>query len=484
MTSINDSKSLTVIEAEFTEPAPAVSREAEAPPQTEDAPAGATLRQWFAHQIKRILPRRLFARSLIIIVAPVVITQGVVTYVFFERHWDTVTRHLSAGVAGDIAMLIETYEKFPAIRNIEELTTIALRTEGLSIVVMPNERLPTTQKSSFFSVLDRTLRRELAKKLDRPFWIDTTRYPNWVDIRVQLNTDVLRIVAPRERVFAPSGPIFVLWMVGTSLVILSIAIIFLRNQVRPIQRLAEAAASFGKGREVSDFKPTGATEVRRAAESFLEMRDRIRRQIEQRTSLLAGVSHDLRTPLTRMKLQVALMERSAETEALQDDINEMEHMLEEYLAFARGQGGEAATLTDIGMLLNEVGDEMRRTGHSIGIDLRGDLRVPVRRNAIKRCLANLVENAVDFGDKVAITAQRQDGVVSITIDDNGPGIPEDQIEDAFKPFHRLDESRNLDRSGVGLGLAIALDVARAHGGELTLSRSPWNGLRAKLVLPV
>ncbi len=490
MTSPYPRQSLTVIEAEFTEseltPAsPADQPESEPSTRFPSAPGSwPNPWRWFVKHLKSVMPNRLFARSLILIVAPVVITQGVATYIFFERHWDTVTRRLSAGVAGDIAMLIETYETFPGIRNIEELTGLIWRNNGLSIALHRNERLPTTENPAFFSVLDKTLRHELEVKLDKPFWFDTTRYPKSVDIRVQMGSDVLYIIASRKRVFATSGPIFVLWMVGTSFVILSVAIIFLRNQVRPIQHLARAAASLGKGQEVADFTPAGATEVRRAAEAFIEMRDRIRRQIEQRTVLLAGVSHDLRTPLTRMKLQVALMDSTSEVEALKGDILEMEHMLEEYLAFTRGQGGEAAVLTDIGQLLREIAENAKRSGHTVGVDIRGDLQLTVRRNALKRCISNLVDNAVDFGSKVAIIGQRSEDFIEIIIDDNGPGIPEHLVNDAFKPFHRLDESRNLDRSGVGLGLSIAQDIAHGHGGEILLTKSPWNGLRAIVKLPV
>lgn len=479
MTTLGNTKTLTVIEAEVEEP------------EAEGAPASASraLRfagplRWLTARLKRLIPKGLFARSLIIIVAPVIITLAVVTYIFFQQHWNTVTRRLSESVAGDIAMLIETYEKFPGIESIEDLKDISLRTTKLSIALNRDEGLPTVVKPSLFSVLDRTLRQELELRIDKPFWFDTTRYPRFVDIRVQLDDDVLRILAEQERVFASTGYIFLIWMISTSLVILSIAIIFLRNQLRPIQKLAEAAESFGKGREAIDFKPTGASEVRLASEAFIEMRDRIRRQIDQRTLLLAGVSHDLRTPITRMRLQAALMPKSEELESLIEDLADMEHMLEEYLAFARGQGGEAAAVTDISDILHEIVERAQRSGTDIGVDLRGDLWVSVRRNAVKRCISNLVDNAMDYGNRVAIIASRKNGYVEITVDDDGPGIPVEQMEDAFKPFNRLDESRNLDKGGVGLGLAIAQDVARGHGGELTLSRSPWGGLRALVRLPV
>ena len=435
--------------------------------------------------IKKLLPRRLFARSLIIIVAPVVLTQGIVTYIFFERHWDTVTRRLSEGVAGDIAMIIETYEAFSEIRNIEQLSEMSLRTTSLDIAVMEDTKLPSRFSPSFFSILDRTLSRELNKKLkDRPFWFDTTEYPHWVDIRVQLGEDVLRVLVQKQKIFAASGLIFVVWMIGTSLVILTVAIIFLRNQVRPIQQLASAASRLGKGRDVDDFKPHGATEVRRAAEAFLEMRDRIKLQIEQRTLLLAGVSHDLKTPITRMKLQTAMMAETEELDALKRDLIDMEHMLEEYLAFARGQGSETPSPTDIEMLLLDIVEQTQRSGREIGLHCDGDLTVSVRRNAIKRCISNLVDNAIQHGNRIYVSAQRHNGQVQIMVDDDGPGIPDDKVEDAFKPFSRLDESRNLDTTGVGLGLAIAQDIARGHGGEIELLQSPWEGLRARLTLPV
>ena len=440
--------------------------------------------QWLAHQIKKIMPRRLYARSILIIVAPVVITQCIITYIFFEQHWNTVTRRLAESVAGDIAFVIEMYKTLPDSNAFDALDQTTLRTTSLDIAIMPNQTLPNTEKSSFFSALDRTLRDELAKRVEQPFWFDTTRYPQYVDIRIQLDDDVLRIIAQRERVFAPSGPIFMLWMVGTSFVLLTIAILFLRNQVRPIQNLSEAATRFGKGLETSNFKPYGATEVRQASEAFMEMRDRITRQIEQRTLLLAGVSHDLRTPITRMKLQTALMPHTEELDDLRKDIEEMEHMLEEYLAFARGQGSEAAARTDIGEILQELCDNAKRSGFDVALDLRDSIILSVRRNAIKRCLTNLVDNALRYGDKIAIIAKRIDDVIEIAVDDDGPGIPADKRADVFKPFKRLDESRNLDEGGVGLGLAIAQDVAHGHGGEIELETSPWGGLRATLRLPV
>lgn len=436
------------------------------------------------HALKPLMPRRLFPRSLIIIVTPVVLTQIIITYIFFERHWDIVTSKLSESVAGDIAMLIDTYETFPAIQDIEQLTGVALRTTGLSVAIHRNERIPTSLRQSPFPIIDRTLGRELEKKLDTDFWFDVTRYAKHVEIRVQIGNDVMRVIAPTDRVIATNGHIFLLWMIGSSFVLLTVAIIFLRNQVRPIQRLATAATSFGMGHEVHQFKPSGATEVRRAADAFLEMRERIKRYIEQRTMLLAGVSHDLKTPITRMKLELEMMPESESTKALRQDLSEMEHMLDEYLTFARGQGSEASIAVHIGQLTEEIVTKFQRAGHAVGFENTGDTTAIVRRNGISRGITNLIENAVHFSGKVAVRCRRKERAVEIIIDDNGPGISDENKEDVFKPFVRLDESRNLQRGGVGLGLAIARDIARGHGGDIILSKSPLGGLRATITIPV
>ncbi len=434
--------------------------------------------------IKPFVPRSLFGRSLIIIIAPVVLTQTIVTYIFFERHWDVVTRRLAKSTAGDVAMVVETFETLKTAEDIAALASRAERTTKLSITFWPDEALPDTRPSTFFSVLDRTLRGELQRKLDYPFWFDATEYPNHVDIRVEVKDGVLRLLAQRNRVFATNGHIFVLWMVGSTVVLLAVAILFLRNQVRPISRLAKAADSFGKGRDVPEFKPAGAREVRQASVAFLDMKERIKRYITQRTDMLAGVSHDLRTPLTRLKLELAMFEDTPEITAMRADIEEMERMLEEYLAFARGQGGETAEETDLTALLNELAQNAQRQGHWISLKLKGDLTATVRRNALARAINNLVQNAARHGDHVEVRARRERTVIRILVDDDGPGIPERQWEEAFRPFHRLDEGRNLETGGVGLGLSVARDIARAHGGDLTLDHSPLGGLRAVIRIPI
>ncbi len=434
-------------------------------------------------QIRDYLPKGLFARSLIIIVAPVVILQAVVTYVFFERHWDLVTRRLSSSVAADIALLIKASESVEGFNNIMEFSKISGETIGFEIEVAQNTVLPQEPPKAF-PILEATISRELRNSLrGYDFWFDTESQPSYVFIWVQTGPDVLKIKVRRSRVYATNWHIFLVWMVVTSTALLAVSVGFLRNQVRPIQQLAYAAESFGKGRSVINFKPTGAAEVRSAAAAFIDMRDRILRQIEQRTEMLAGVSHDLRTPITRMKLELALIGDKPEFADMKRDLDDMEHMLEEYLAFAKGEDGEMDTLVDLNELTQEIVSDAKRKGHAVTLQESGENVLPLKRQSIKRCITNLVDNAVSYGDQVAISVWRTRNSVEIAVDDNGPGIPEEQLEDAFKPFGRLDDSRNLERSGVGLGLAIARDVARRHGGEILLSKAPLGGLRAQVHIP-
>lgn len=432
---------------------------------------------------RRVMPKSLFGRTLLIIVMPVAMMQVAVVWSFFEEHWNTVTGRLSDGVAGEIATLTTLFER--AGGDMEAFQSLRSTANGMQISVRleEGENLPTTRRTSFFRALDRTLGDALNTRLDKPFWFDTTRYPAYVDIRVQVEGGVLRYLAPRDRVFATTGHIFILWIVGATSLLTAISIIFIRNQVKPIRRLAEAADRFGRGQDVGTFKPAGATEVRQAAHAFMEMRARILRHIGQRTTLLAGVSHDLRTPLTRLRLQLALMPEGEERDAAIKDVADMEAMLDEYLAFARGMAGEESTLTDLAAMAAEVAADAERQGGKIHLAAEGPYDIHIRPVAVKRCLTNLVANAQAFGETIEISVRRRGSRVEIVVDDDGPGIPEDKRDDALKPFARLDDSRNQNRKGVGLGLAIARDVARSHGGDIRLSDSPLGGLRAVLSLP-
>jgi two-component system osmolarity sensor histidine kinase EnvZ len=434
--------------------------------------------------VKRRLPTSLWGRALLIIVLPVALMQVAVTWVFFDEHWQTVTARLSDGLAGDVAWAVESYRDEPGPQSLQRISDRAEKTMQLSIVLWPGKELPTSDRPSLFAPLDRTLRRALDERLDEPFWFDTTRYPAYVDIRVKVQGGVLRIIAPRDRAFATQGHIFVLWLAGATVLLTTVAILFIRNQVRAIERLAAAAEAFGKGADAPDFKPYGAKEVRQAAYAFLDMRERIRRYVEQRTALLASVSHDLRTPLTRLKLELALAEPTSRTEAMKGDLAEMEHMIDEYLAFARGQAGEPVETVRLKTLVDEVAEGARRVGAAVEIAVEDDLDATVRPNALKRALSNLVMNAAAHGETIRVAARPlPSGGVEIAVEDDGPGIPADRYEEAFKPFSRLDESRNQNVKGVGLGLAIARDVARGHGGDVILERSALGGLRAVVRLP-
>lgn len=448
------------------------------------------LRRFFARLVgprllKRWLPKTLWGRSFLIIVLPIGLMQLAVAWYFLNPYWRDVTDSLSDGLAGDIAWVVEDYRRAPDPLSLEALAERAEKGFGLSVALKRGEELPASERPNLFAERDRALRRALSDQLDAPFWFDTTRYTGQVEIRVKVREGVLKIFAPQDRAFASikRGQIFILWMIITTLTLTGVAVMFIRNQVRAIERLADAAEAFGRGSDVPDFKPHGAREVRRAAQAFLDMRERIRRYIAQRTSLLASVSHDLRTPLTRLKLELALAEPSPRIAAMDRDLAEMEHMIDEYLDFARGEGGEAAQEMALAPLVEAVAEGARRTGADITVSADPDLEAQVRPNALKRALTNLVENAAAHGDKVEIAARRRAGMIEILIDDDGPGIPDDLREDAFKPFNRLDEARNQNVKGVGLGLAIARDVARSHGGDVTLTSSPLGGLRAVVRLP-
>ena len=432
--------------------------------------------------IKRYLPKGLFGRSLLIIVLPVALMQVAVTWTFFEEHWETVTARLSESVAGDVAMITELYQDQPG--EFERIASTAYSTMGLSVDLREGDALPTARRTAFFRALDRTLRRALANELDEDFWFDTTRYPEYVDIRVAVADGVLRFIVVREQVFATTGHIFLLWIIAATSLLTAVSIIFIRNQVKPIRQLAEAAEAFGRGQDVERFKPAGAREVRQAAHAFIDMRQRLKRHMEQRTALLAGVSHDLRTPLTRLRLQLALMEKSEEREAALKDLAEMEEALEEYLAFARGQAGEEPGPVDLTALCHEIGENVRREdGADIEIEAEEGLVLEGRAAPLKRAVTNLVQNARAFATRIVLSARRVEDRIEIAVDDNGPGIPPDRRGEAFKPFSRLDESRNANRKGVGLGLAIARDTARAHGGDVRLEDSELGGLRAVMSLP-
>ncbi len=429
-----------------------------------------------------VLPKGLYARSLIIIIAPVVLLQSVIAYTFMERHWQLVTRRLSSAVTADVAALIDIYESYPQDKDSETLTRIANDRLNLDVDILKGAKLPPAGPRPFFSILDEALSEEIRRQIRRPYWIDTVGRSSLIEIRVAIPDGVMRVTARRSMAYASNSHIFLLWMSGSSLVLLGVAILFLRNQIKPILRLAAVAESFGKGREI-EFRPRGAREVRQAGHAFIEMKRRIERAMEQRTTMLNGVSHDLRTIITRFKLSLALVEQTPEVEDLQRDVDEMSRMLEAYLAFARGDSGEVAVPTDMRALLEDLRTDVERLGaHVEAVELEDHPQLTLRPDAMRRCLFNLAANAARYGETVVITGRREARAFLVSIDDDGPGIPPDQREEVFKPFVRLDDARQ-DAGGSGLGLSIARDIARAHGGDVSLHDSPLGGLRATVRIP-
>lgn len=435
--------------------------------------------------IKRFLPKTLFGRSLLIIVAPLVLLQVVSAFVFYDRHWHHIMRRLTHAVAGDIAATIDGLRRAQDDPARQAVIDAALRYMDIRIEVRTGAILPNVGTAARWGYTVGLLSQALDERVRRPFRVDDQSDPDQVEIQVQLPEAILVATVSRSRLSSPTTYIFVMWMVGTSLVLFAVAGIFMRNQVRPIRRLAAVASSFGKGRDVPDFRPAGATEVRRAAEAFNLMRERIQRQISQRTEMLAGVSHDLRTPLTRMKLQIAMLDDSPEVENLQADVAEMEMMVAGYLDFVRGEGTEKMDpAADLAAILDEVVAATRRQNAAIDLHCGGPLVLPLRPNAIRRALSNLIGNAARYGAHVWVRAGVKGDVVEILIDDDGPGIPAAEREDVFKPFHRVDQSRNPSTGGIGLGLTIARDIVRSHGGDVTLADAPTGGLRVHVRLPV
>jgi two-component system osmolarity sensor histidine kinase EnvZ len=442
--------------------------------------------------LKRLLPQTMFGRSLLLIVLPLVLLQIIATWVFYARHWETVSRRFSTGVAGDIGMLIEAMRFADTELELTRLLENASGLTGINFSIARGATLPqplTAGGSLFEDQLDIALRERVA----RPYQIDAVSDPRDIRIHVQLPESVLAADVPRKRLYTSTTYIFILWMIGSSLVLVSVAAVFLRNQVRSLRRLAAAAEGFGKGRPVAFSKIEGALEVRQAAAAFMQMRDRIQRQIRQRTEMLAGVSHDLRTPLTRMKLALELMDGGPAAAGLKSDVAEMERLVNLYLDFARGEGTETPALTDIALLLEDLAAAARREGTPLVLDqpagqpggplLPAGLVLLVRPNALRRCLANLIANARRYGRHVWLSSMALEDGVDILIDDDGPGIPAAERDRVFQPFIRLDTSRNPSTGGIGLGLTIARDVARSHGGDVRLETSPHGGLRARVHLP-
>ena len=429
---------------------------------------------------KRILPRSLFGRSLLIIVTPLILVQVIATWIFYDRVWDTVSRRLSSAVAGEISDVVQYLSFITSNAERTQDFERSARATELDYIYWAGEKLPSGMVSASG---EETLAAALNERVRRPFQIDDEFDPRDILVTIALPDGVLQVAVPKKRLFTPTTYIFVLWMSGSSLVLFAVATMFMRNQVKSLSRLAAAAESFGKGRDVPNFRLAGATEVRRVGAAFLLMRERIQRQISQRTEMLAGVSHDLRTPLTRMKLALEFLEDGATVAELKSDVTQMQGMVQGYLDFARGEGGETPIEVDLPMLLEEVVANARRDGAPVTIAAPEAFAISLRPDAMKRCVGNLIANARRYGSHVWVAAVPVKDGIDILVDDDGPGIPAQRRDDVFRPFFRLDAARNPQGGSVGLGLTIARDVALSHGGDISLEDSPQGGLRVRVHLP-
>ncbi|HWK44156.1 MAG TPA: ATP-binding protein [Stellaceae bacterium] len=433
--------------------------------------------------LKRILPRTLFGRSVVILVTPLIVVQAVATSVFYDRLVDTLMRRLSGSVAGEIELVIETRHLLPRDGDQAIYLAFANTATDLGLAFRRGAALSDTPRPPTGTLVEEQLKAALIDRLNRPFQIDERSQSRDVKVAVALPDGVLDVTIPRKRLFLSPTYIFLMWMFGTAIFMTALATWFMRNQVKSLRRLAIAADAFGKGQDVPNFKPEGAAEVRQTAAAFLVMRERIQRQISQRTEMLAGVSHDLRTPLTRMKLELELLGEQIEVAELKSDVAEMQQMVEGYLDFARGADAESPRETDLIELVEDAVANARRDGTQVSLSGPNELPFAVRPDGLRRCLMNLIGNAGRYGGHVWVAVLDRRNGVAVIIDDDGPGIPEAMREAVFRPFFRLERSRNLQTGGVGLGLTIARDIVRSHGGELILETSPQGGLRAHLRLP-
>lgn len=435
--------------------------------------------------IKKLLPSTLFGRFTLIIFLPILILQASYVYIFYERHWDTLARRLAENLSSEMDMIYSLAQE-KSLKGEQDLLLDQFQTAlGIYVSYHPGEKVNQNTNPKKLERAEYLLYRSLQARWSKPFSVNDIDKQRNVEVIVQLNNGTLNMIASRKRLFSSTTYIFILWMVSLAGLFALLSIIFARNQIRPIRRLAVAAENFGRGRDIPGFRPQGALEVRQAAEAFNAMRERIQRQITQRTEMLAGVSHDLRTPLTRLKLQLALLPASKEIQDMQSDIDEMGKMIDAYLMFARGEGEEEKMIKqDLNTFLETQVTKLKNKNSVIEIDLRKKIMLKFRPQALVRCVSNIITNAQKFASVIKVSTKVREKMAHILIDDNGPGIPEKQIENVFKPFFRLDESRNLDHGGVGLGLTIARDIARGHGGDIVLEPSPLGGLRVVIKLPI
>ena len=431
--------------------------------------------------IKKILPKRLFYRSLIIVATPMILLQIIITIVFFDSLWIKANKGMTRSLVSEIHTLYDVYVG-PDMEQKQTIIDLYNKNFDFVISFKKNESFPKTLEERWYSPMDRSLRRELKSTFGTRYWFDTTTYKEVVELRIKYQNGFLQIFFPKHKIAPSSVRIFALWITLPGLLLIMIAIVFLKNQTRPIVNLAKAAEKFGKGEFIKEFRPSGAREIRQAAYEFDKMRKRITIQLNQRSEMLSGISHDLRTPLTRLKLQLALLKQQDLAKKMSDDIEEMERMLNEYLEFAKYQKNEETETVSLNNIIKDI--TKKYENKKINFSIEENLEINVRPNSIKRCLVNLMDNGLSYGKKVEIFAKKTANNIIIFVDDDGPGIPEKEYQNVIKPFYRIDKSRGQNKSGVGLGLSIANDIIRSHGGNISLNKSPLQGLRVKISLPL
>jgi two-component system osmolarity sensor histidine kinase EnvZ len=430
--------------------------------------------------IKNILPKRLFYRALLIVAVPVIVLQLVITVVFFDSLWIKTNKGMTKALVNEIKTFIEVYTGEIYDKNV--ITNLFSIYQDLNIEYIEDNSFNYDHDERWFSPIDRTLRRELKSRFGTDkFWFDTIGYKELIDLRIKYQSGYFKFLIPKDRVTSSSARIFALWITVPAIIMIFISLIFLKNQTRPITNLAKAAEKFGRGEEIEEFKPSGAAEIRQAGYEFDRMRKRIVRHLNQRSEMLSGISHDLRTPLTRMKLQIAFIKDQELTKKLSEDINEMEKMLNEYLQFTSSSYLEKDEQFNISDLINEIIEKYNNKNISTNITPR--LYISGRKNLIRRCINNLLDNSIKYADKVNIEISKNNNNLFINIEDNGPGIPEQEYDNVFKPFYKIDKGRADSKSSVGLGLSIASDIIRSHGGNIKLEKSSMNGLGVKIFLP-
>jgi len=428
--------------------------------------------------IKKILPKRLFYRSLLIVAVPIIGLQLIISIVFFDSLWIKTNKGMTRALVGEVRTFINAYENEEYDK--EFLILVFREHLDFNVKFEPLKILPSKDKERRFSPIDRTLRRELKAKFTN-YWFDTTSYKNLIDLKIKYKDGYFQFYVPKERVTSSTARIFALWITMPAFLLITISIIFLKNQTRPIISLAKASEKFGRGEEVKEFRPSGALEIRQAGYEFDKMRKRITRHLNQRSEMLSGISHDLRTPLTRIKLQLSFIKDKEISKKLSDDVGEMEKMLNEYLQFASSRSAETTKTFDLSELLETT--IMKYEKKEITTDISKEVFLDGRKNLIQRCFGNLIDNAIKYSANIYISLRKLNNNILITIDDDGPGIPENERENVFKPFYKIDKSRGDSKSSVGLGLSIASDIVKSHGGNIKLETSPTNGLRIKVILP-